>query len=471
MTTLASDPGRPEVLVAHAYVQSNDAHPLAFMCPLPPLQPACVAAWLDQETDTKIAMWDATFRVGADSFAIAVSRIGPKLVWLYTHPTTRSTAAQMIAAARGSGAVVIAGGPDAGLKPAFYLRAGAHAVVPGEGEDATLALLLALRSEHYRASDELLRRIPGLYYLDEYGTVRPSDGKERIVETERLPEPLRDPVETRIHLERWAHLGRPRSLSLISARGCPVSCGYCTHSVFGRPYRRRSPEAVVDEMERLAYSFEVDRLIFDDETFLVDPHWLTEFAATMRKRGLQIPFEGSAHPALVDPEVMAPLVEAGLTHIDLHAASGSSDLLRRLNWSYAPSAIYRSANVIRDASVSLGLQVFVGLPGETRRDLDASMEMVRLIRANGVQVTRVDPDSPALFRKDWERVVAGPFAEVAGSGDRPPSAVLDAAVTWMRSVGSSPEGAPADPIRDWIGPLRRPILRALVRGLPGLGRR
>ena len=70
--------------------------------------------------------------------------------------------------------------------------------------------------------------------------------------------------------------------------------------------------------------------------------------------------------------------------------------------------------------MGLGLQVFVGLPGETRADLDASMEMVRVVEPEGVEVTRVDPGSPALFRKDWERVVAGALAERPRPGQAPP---------------------------------------------------
>jgi len=456
-----------EVLVAHAYFQAYDAHPLAHMCPLPPLQPPGLAAWLTQEAGVEVAQWDSTFRVGTDSFEIAVSRIVPRIVWLYTHPTTRDRAAAMLAAARRSGAVVLAGGPDAGLRPAYYLRAGADAVVPGEGEAASLALVMALRGEDYRASEALLKRTGGIHYLDAYGTVRRSEGEAEGVDIARLPRPSRDPVETRIHLQRWNDLGRRPALSLRSAWGCPFPCGYCTNSAFGRPYRRRAPSAVVDEMEELVYAYDLERLLFDDETFLTDSLWLREFAAELTRRGLRIAFEVSAHPTHLDPAVLPILKDVGLDHVDLHAASGSARLLRSLDWSYSPADVYRAASALRAARVDVGLQVLVGLAGEQRADLDASMEMVRTVGPDGVEVTRVDPGSPALFRKDWERVVAGPLAERARPMDSPPSAVLDAAVTWMRSVGHSHNRTGGDGLRKVVGQLGRPLLRALVRGLPG----
>ena len=114
----------------------------------------------------------------------------------------------------------------------------------------------------------------------------------------------------------------------------------------------------------------------------------------------------------------------------------------------------------------MGLRVLVGLPGESRADLDATMEMVRIIQPSGVEVTRVDPGSPALFRKDWQRVVAGPLLAAAADDSVLPAPVLDAAVAWMNSVGSVVDADPLDQARGLLARLRRPLLRAVVRALP-----
>lgn len=434
------------------------------MHPLPPLQPAELAAWLKQEAGAEVALWDSTFRADLPAFEVVCSRQRPRMIWIHTHPTTRSAALGLMARARRSGAVVVAGGPDAGLRPGDYLRGGADAVVPGEGEDPTLQLLLALRANHHRATPELLDRVPGLIYLDDQGQLRRSAGKPRIVDLERIPPPLREPDATRIHLERWRDHRKYRPLALSSARGCPVACGFCSRSVFGRPYRRRAPKAVADEMRRLVDSFDVDRLVFTDETFLFDAHWLKEFAQEVKKAPL-VPFECTAQPAILPESALAPLVEAGLVRIELDAASGSARLLDQLDWAYRPADVYRSVHSIQTAGITLGLQVVVGLPGETRQDLDATMEMVRICRPDGVEVTRVDPGSPALFRKDWERVVGGPVTERPGK--TLPAPVLDAAVVWMNSVRQSTPGEPVDRTRSLLDRVKRPMLRAAVRVLPG----
>ena len=456
---------RPEVLFTHAYFVEDDRRPFALLHPLPPLQPAQVAAWLVQEARATVELWDPTFRFGAACFDVAVSRIRPRIAWIHTHPTTRQSALTMVELARHSGAAVVAGGPDASLRPSIYLKAGADAVVPGEGEGATLALLLALRSSHYRPSAELLARVPGLWYRDPHGTIRQGAGKVRPADLVRLPPPLRDPEQTRIHLERWLDHGRPRTLALSSARGCPNRCGFCSQRIFGRSYRRRAPEDVVREMAELTERFDVDQLRFADELFLFDRHWLQEFAAGLRARSVQVAFEGTAHASHLDPATVELLAGVGLERLDLRAASGSHALLERLGWGYRPADVYRAAAAIKRAGVRLDLQVLVGLPGEGRDDLLETMEMIRIVDPGGVDITRVDPGSPALFRMDWERVIAGPVLELAREHPPLPAPLLDAAVSWMRTVG--PAGAaPREPSEGLLNWLRRPLLSAMLRLAP-----
>jgi anaerobic magnesium-protoporphyrin IX monomethyl ester cyclase len=456
----------PEVLFTHAYFVSHDARALGWLHPLPPLQPAYVAAWTATRGRRTVEVWDPTFRAGEDAWEVAVSRLRPPIVWLYVHPTTRPEAARMAATARRAGSAVLVGGPDARLRPEFYLRAGADAVVLGEGETGTLAAVLALRAAGYRPAPEVFHSVPGVVYLDSARELRFSPGREQPVDLSELPRPFRDPSQTEIHLERWRDHRRFRPLSIESARGCPVWCGFCTNTVFGRPYRRRDPLDVVSEMGEIVEQFDVDRLVFTDEVFVFDRHWLAEFADAMGRWTGAVPFEASANPALLDADSLHLLARAGCVHIDLDAATGSQRLLRSLDWRYGTEDVYRAAGAIRDAGLGMGLRVLAGLAGETRSDLEATMEMVEMIKPDGVEVTRVDPGSPALFRKNWERVVAGPVAERSETDPPLPGPILNAAVSWMNDEGRARAGE--TPL---FQGLKRPLLRAMVKILPGRRRR
>ena len=459
---------QPEVLFAHAYMLGLDRRRSRQLHPLPPLEPAEVAAWIANRAFTPVKTWDSTFRKDLGSFEVEVSRLRPRVAWLYTHPTTRANATRFCGMARRAGATVIAAGPDALLRPSLYLRSGADAVVLGEGENATLDLVLALRANDYRPESDVLSRIPGTCWMDQHGTLRYSAGAERLVPIEQLPRPYRDPEVTRVHLDRWLNVGEVRQLAIRSARGCPISCGFCTNTVFGRPYRRRTPNDVVEEMKELAELFPVDHLVFTDEVFLFDPIWIAEFCDLLAEADLNLSFEVTAHPATLDEASVKRLAAVGCSRIELDAASGSARLLETLGWSYPPSAVYRAATTVRSTGIELLLSVLVGLPGETRTDLDQTLQMVDLVRPHGVEVTRVDPDSPALFRKDWSCVVEGPVADRASKAGVLPSHVLDAAVAWL---DSRDRNGGSDGASRLMKAARQPLLRAAVRALPGRRRR
>ena len=458
---------RPELLLTHAYFLGPDRRRRGALYPLPPLQPAQVAAWLREKASARVELWDSTFRRGPSSFEVAVSRVRPAAVWIYTHPTTRLGAQRMLSAARRCGAAVLVSGPDSDLNPLLYLEAGADIVVPGDRmEAATLRALLALRASHHRFTVDSLAQVPGAVYLDDAYQLCSNGGRVAEIPLDELPWPEREPVQTRIHLGRWLDHRVPRSLALSSSRGCPLPCGFCSNSVFGRAYRRRSPESVVAEMRTLADSFAVDRLVFADEVFLFDGHWLAEFAACLSESGPPLAFEGSAHPGALDPASLSALVEAGLVRVELDAASGSDSLLRNLEWGYSPSDIYRAVADLRSYGLEVGLKVLVGLPGEGRADLDATLEMVQIIAPAGVEVCRADPNSPALFRKDWQRVIAGPVFEAAARLDTLPGPVLDVAAEWMSQLGRASGSDPFDQASRYLHRLRIPALRALLRALP-----
>lgn len=458
---------QPEILFTHAYMMGEDRQNRGKMHPLPPLLPAEVAAWIEDRADTVVSFWDSTFRMDEGAFEVAISRERPRVAWIYCHPTTRAMGLRFCSIARRSGAVVLAGGPDAQLYPARYLRSGADAILHGSGEAATLDLLVGLRTSDYRPTWDLLGRVAGISYLDEHGTVREAAGAVREQPIDALPLPFRDPEATRIHLERWLKVRKYRPLALRSARGCPLACGFCTHSVFGKPYQRRRPEAVVAEMKGLAGRFPLDRFVFMDELFVFDDQWLRDFANGLK--GATVPFEATAHPNTVTPSAIAALVDARCTRLELDATSGSGRLLDALGWTHDPSSVFRAASLIREAGIELGLRVQIGLPGETREDLDQTLEMVDLIGPAGVEVTRVDPGAPAIFRKDWCRVVAGPVVEDAARSTPLPGPVLVAAANWLTTRGQArlPEG-PAARLRRAAS---QPLLRAAVKALPGLRRR
>ena len=453
----------PEVLLAHAYFIAKDPRRLEHQHPLPPLQPKYVAAWLVERVGSDVSLWDPTFRDDVSAFEVHVSRKRPRVTWIYTHPTTRASCQEMIRVARRAGSVVIAAGPDATLTPQRYLDQGADMVVPGEGEAAAEGILRSLRANGYRYDKDRLAHVPGVVLSDERGRASGPRIEAPLIDIHDLPRPLRIPATTAIHLERWDSLIGYRPLALASSRGAPQQCPHCSSSVFGATYRRRDPDDVIAEMGELTETHDVNHFVFADDVFARDPHWISEFCEGWRRLPRPQPFEGFATPSSTEPAAVRALADSGCMRLELLAVSGSERLLRELEWRHRTTHIYRLASEIRDAGMRLDLTVLLGLPGETPADLAATLEMVRVINPDGVETIRVDPGSPAHYRKDWEWVVGPHLKELGRERGTAPLPLVAAADTWLRSfgVGRGGVGTPrhTSPQQRVLGPILRTVLR------------
>lgn len=139
---------------------------------------------------------------------------------------------------------------------------------------------------------------------------------------DRLPFPHRGPW---IEDQR-----RTRVASMISSRGCYARCGFCSIRSFyalsnGKPWRARSPENVVQEMQLLSESDGVQHIIFLDDNFLgpgpAGRRRARAIAAEIQARRLRLRWTMACRANDVDEETLAVLAEAGLVRADLGVES------------------------------------------------------------------------------------------------------------------------------------------------------
>ena len=112
-----------------------------------------------------------------------------------------------------------------------------------------------------------------------------------IADLDAQPWPDRERVDIDRYLQVWRERHGTGSVSVITARGCPYHCRWCSHSTFGKTHRRRSPEAWW--MKWSGSSTATSRTCCGSPTTY--SRSITagsiEYAAEMKRRGLRIPFE------------------------------------------------------------------------------------------------------------------------------------------------------------------------------------
>ena len=127
--------------------------------------------------------------------------------------------------------------------------------------------------------------------------------------------------------EGLARASRRGSVSVITARGCPYHCRWCSHSTFGKTHRRRSARAVVDEVEWILNRYSPDMLWMADDVFTIHHGWILEYAAEMKRRGLRIPFECITRADRLNARMAEMLAELGCFRVWIGSESGSQRIL------------------------------------------------------------------------------------------------------------------------------------------------
>ena len=223
----------PDILLTHGYFLYEDEKERQIMKPYPPLGLLYLSAYLKRE-GYDVALYDSTLGSRAELFA-RLEREAGGVLGLYTNLMTRPIVVEIIRHAKQHDWTVIVGGPESGNYPIEYLQQGADVVVVGEGE-ASLAETLAVLREQGK---HRLHPIAGIWFRDEDGQYIENPARAQIADVDSLPWPDRSQVDIPEYMRIWKTHHGMSSVNLITARGCPYKCKWCSHAVFGYSHRRR----------------------------------------------------------------------------------------------------------------------------------------------------------------------------------------------------------------------------------------
>lgn len=167
---------------------------------------------------------------------------------------------------------VVCGGSHASALPEHVLsQTPADVVVIGEGEQTFLQLL-----QHTGAWPTGLGGINGLVYRDGHH-VRRTPERALIDDLDTVPLPAWDLINQRDYVGVSFSQGTPNT-EMIITRGCPYRCTFCANPVFraaGPRYRKRSPQAIAEEVEFL-YGLGYREIFFHSDELNVQHRWSVE---------------------------------------------------------------------------------------------------------------------------------------------------------------------------------------------------
>lgn len=319
-----------------------------------------------------IDIFDTTF----SSFAELQRRLEPEppsILGVYANLMTRSNVVRILRIAKQAGWKTIVGGPEPGAYTAEYLANGADVVVFGEGELTLEELLPAMKSGV--PSD--LERIQGIAFRRDDGTAHSTPARAQIRDLDAQPWPARESIAMDRYLDTWRRHHGAGSVSMITARGCPYECRWCSHEVYGRTHRRRKPARVVDELEWILNRYAPDMLWFADDVFTIHHGWLAQFAAEVKRRGLRIPFECISRADRLNDQAADLLAELNCFRIWIGSESGSQKILDAMKRGVTVAEVQGAVKLCKARGIQTGMFLMWGYEGEEWSDIRATIEHVK----------------------------------------------------------------------------------------------
>jgi anaerobic magnesium-protoporphyrin IX monomethyl ester cyclase len=398
----------PRVLLVDPYVAREDPMERKFVELYPSLGILTLSAWL-RTHGIRVEVTDLTFARDAEPVTVHLRRFRPHVVGVHTKTLTMPRALEVAARARAEGVRVLAGGPDSATRPEKYLAEGFDAVVPSEGEATLVEVATRVRD--------------GVSLAGCAGTVVRADGRAIhgpsrpfLRDLDELPLPAWDLIDMEAYLSAWQRNTGERRAAVLTSRGCPFDCSWCSKPTFGRTYRQQSVERVLAELKALHERYRVDYVRFCDDVFGVDRRWLEDLLTQMLDRGPHLQFECLARVDLLKPDLLDRMKAAGLQRVYLGVESGSQKMLDAMSRGTRLAQIERVAASLRAHHVRQFWFLMLGYPGETLEDIEATLRLFRRFSPEEYSVSIAVPVPGTRFYDAVKDRLRGRARSTRGSG-------------------------------------------------------
>ena len=381
-----------KILLVHGYFLDLDEGEKKVMKPYPPLGVLYLSAFLKQ-CGHEVAVFDGTFQMPHD-FKPFLARFAPRVVGFYVNMMTRHNVLRLRSQIDNPAIRIIAGGPDPPYYAEDYLNQGFDAVVVGEGEPTVRQWL-----DHVE-EPETWDGIEGLVFRREGITVRTTPRKPS-APLDGYPFPDRAAIDLEAYLNCWEHHHAMRPISLITSRGCPYQCTWCSHTVYGHSLRKRSPENVLSEIQNLHEHYRFDHYWFADDVFTIKFPWVFRFRDLMRQHAdLILPFETISRADRLNPEIVAALADLGCSRLWVGAESGSQRLLDNMKRGVTRQQVMAAVAMLKQAGIQTGMFFMWGFGDEAFADVMDTVSLAAACQPETVLTTIAYPIKGTAFHKE-----------------------------------------------------------------------
>lgn len=261
-------------------------------------------------------------------------------------------------------------------------------VVYREGEETTYQLIKCLEKK----GD--LKEVLGIAYKKEGKVI--INPPQPLIEINKL---ISDPHYDLLNLK--AKFSKVRSLEVETSRGCPYRCTFCMNTIgWKHNWRALSAETILNLLKKLKEKYNVEIIKFREEDFFVNKQRVKDVVDGLLKRDINIKWITNARANYfkddyINDGFMAKMKKSGLDALYIGVESGSERLREFMKKDITEEQIYRAVELCAKYNVTCNINLMIGYPTETKKDIFDTINMMnKIIKINKNAVL----NGPVVFR-------------------------------------------------------------------------
>jgi radical SAM superfamily enzyme YgiQ (UPF0313 family) len=347
----------------------------------PNLGMAILAAVLEKH-DYKARILD-TFALNLNHRQTAeyIKNVRPKIVGITSVTANSRQAMQILNLVKkiDSSIITVYGGPHVTIMPNTVLKSElVDYIVVGEGEETIVEL-----ADYILKHKGKKERIKGIGYRKENGETVITQQRDFIKDIDKLPIPAYHllPMD-KYRPYGWLDTGR-KFCSMITSRGCPFQCTYCTSSkIFGYRWRYRNAEKVFEEIKLLYNKFGIRHIYFQDDEFTVNHQRINDICNMILENKLDLIWECLTRVSHVNEELLKKMAKAGCKSILYGIECGYQEGIDKINKKITLKQAVDAVRLSKKYGISPKVTFMMGFPWESKKEIKKTIDFARRLNAD-----------------------------------------------------------------------------------------
>jgi anaerobic magnesium-protoporphyrin IX monomethyl ester cyclase len=310
--------------------------------------------------------------------------------------------------------LTVVGGPHVTAVPVEFLKEAKSIdiAVIGEGEYTMLDIF------QFSEGTKKIGDVQGIAYRQADGTIKQNALRPFIKNLDELPYPAYHLVDMEQYLnpKRIDYRSfKDRAVSMITSRGCPFNCNFCSvHLHMGKMFRAHSVDYVVNHIEYVINKFGVKTIFFEDDNLTFDIKRFEAICDKIIEKGIRFNWEtpNGIRADYLTLNLLKKMKRSGCQSVFFGIESGDQFILDNvIGKSLNLKKVVEVAQMCKDIGLRTAAFYIIGFPGEKKENMLKTVELALRLKRDFDVGMLLHVATPSLGTRLYEECVKKGYVE------------------------------------------------------------